>query len=148
MAEYLSTQLGERLREERDRLDLSQESAALLAGVTRAMWSRYERGAALPGSAALLRVLGQGFDVNYVLGGSRALSEGTLTSLETELLGYFRATDNEGRQSVVRMARMECGRLGSPENAYVVRPQTSSAVLLHEPHPDPHAQAKKKPPPR
>ena len=150
--EKLSTALGLRLREERERLSLSQADAALLGAVSREMWGRYERGA-MPSAEVLLRVQGHGIDVNYVLGGSRLLSEGTLTEDETQLLGYFRATDNDGRQSVLRLARMECSRLDEPTHAYVVRQQTSTAVQLHEPAPDPvtkpaRAPAAKKPPPR
>lgn len=141
--ENLTTALGLRLREERERLSLSQADAALLGAVSREMWGRYERGAT-PSAEVFLRVQGHGFDVNYILGGSRTLSEGTLTDLEQELLQYFRRTDNEGRQSVVRLARMECNRIGDAEHAYTVRPQTSSAVLLHDAPPP----AKKKPRPR
>lgn len=138
-----TSSVGDRLREERKRIGVSQADAGLLAGVSREQFSRYE-GGAMPGADVLVRLLGHGFDVNFVLGGSRTLSEDTLTDLEQELLQYFRRTDNEGRQSVVRLARMECNRIGDVEHAYTVRPQTSSAVLLHDAPP----RAKKKPPPR
>lgn len=141
------------MTEERKRLDITQADAALLAGVSRTMWGQYERDQAAPNAQTLVLLLGHGFDVNYVLGGSRLLSESTLTDEETQLLGYFRATDNDGRQSVLRLARMECSRLDEPTHAYVVRPQTSTAVQLHEPTPDPvtkpaRTPAAKKPPPR
>lgn len=122
---------------------MSQADAALLGSVTREMWGRYERGA-MPSAHVLLLVQGHGFDVNYILGGSRTLSESTLTEDEEELLRSYRSTDHEGRQAVLRMARMECSRMGEPTHAYAVKPQTSSAVLLHDAPPP----GKKKPPPR
>lgn len=141
--ENLTTALGLRLREERERLSLSQADAALLGAVSREMWGRYERGAT-PSAEVFLRVQGHGFDVNYILGGSRTLSESTLTEDEEELLRSYRSTDHEGRQAVLRMVRMECSRMSEPTHAYAVKPQTSSAVLLHDAPPP----AKKKPPPR
>ena len=133
--------VGERLREERKRIGVSQADAGGLAGVTREQFSRYE-GGAMPGGDVLVQLMSHGFDINYVLGGSRTFSEAALSEDETQLLGYFRATDNEGRQSVLRLARMECSRLAEPVDPYAVRPQTSSAVLLHDAPPSPT----KKPP--
>lgn len=136
--ENLTTALGLRLREERERLSLSQADAGLLGSVTREMWGRYERGA-MPSAEVLLRVQGHGFDVNYILGGSRTLSESTLTDDEAELVNDYRATDDEGRVSISRMARMERMRTAEPMHAYSIRTPTSSAVVAHD------APAKKKP---
>lgn len=105
-----SAQVGIRLREERARLDLSQESASVLAGVRREQWSRYESGA-MPGGEALLRLLGHGFDVNYILGGSRTIAPGAGSDTEAHLVADFRDTDNEGRAAITRTARLEADRV-------------------------------------
>lgn len=138
-----TSHVGDRLREERKRIGVNQADAGALAGVTREQFSRYE-GGAMPGADVLVRLMGHGFDVNYVLGGSRTFSELSLSDDEQELLRSYRSTDHEGRQAVLRMARMECSRMSEPTHAYAVKPQTSSAVLLHDAPPP----AKKKPPAR
>lgn len=108
----MTTHVGDRLREERLRIGVSQEDAALLCGVSRAMWGRYERAVSLPGASVLLHLIGHGFDLNYILGGSRTLSDSTLNDEETALLAAFRATDDEGRASALRAVNMERMRTG------------------------------------
>lgn len=66
-----SSQIGERLKEERQRLGLPQREMAQLSGVSREMWAKYEAGAE-PGAAALARLAAHGVDVLYVLTGTRA----------------------------------------------------------------------------
>lgn len=63
--------LSGRLREERQRLGLSQLQAAERAGVSREQWNRYEKRGATPGGDALERLAAQGFNVTYVLHGDR-----------------------------------------------------------------------------
>jgi transcriptional regulator with XRE-family HTH domain len=102
--------VGNRLREERHRLDITQADAALLCGVTREMWGRYERGA-MPSAHVLALLIGQGVDVNYILGGTRVIEvEGMLPSRERELLRSFREMDEEGRAAITRAAAMELQR--------------------------------------
>lgn len=60
-----------RLREERERLKLTQASAAEAVGVRREMWARYEAGTE-PGAGVLIRAVEAGFDVIYVLVGRRS----------------------------------------------------------------------------
>ena len=45
--------LGERMRESRKALQLSQDDVASRCGVSREMWGKYERGAAIPGGEVL-----------------------------------------------------------------------------------------------
>ena len=69
---HLSAQsFGGRLKEERERLGLSQQNAAELCGVRREMWGKYERDAAEPGARVLERFSAQGADVLYVLTGRK-----------------------------------------------------------------------------
>lgn len=67
----IDAQRGERLRQERDRLSLSQQSVADAVEVRREMWSKYESGAE-PGATVLSRAAQLGVDVLYVLTGTRA----------------------------------------------------------------------------
>lgn len=102
--------VGIRLREERQRLGIRQSDAALLAGVSREMWGKYERGS-VPSSTVLLALMGHGFDVNWVLGGTRVLAdESTLNEPEQRLIEDFRSTDDEGRAAIQRTARLEALR--------------------------------------
>ncbi len=70
-----SSLVGYRLREERERLGLKQSEIAELAGVSREMWGRYERGA-LPGSEVLIALASikspEKLDVLYVITGQRS----------------------------------------------------------------------------
>lgn len=70
---------GLRLREERERLQLSQIACAEGCGVRREMWGKYERGAAVPGVQVIARMgVELGADVLYLLLGRKepVLSEG------------------------------------------------------------------------
>ncbi|GAA5784679.1 helix-turn-helix domain-containing protein [Chitiniphilus shinanonensis] len=62
---------AERMRDERKRLGLGQAEAGAAAGVSREMWSKYERGAAVPGGDALVGFALAGADIQYVLTGRR-----------------------------------------------------------------------------
>lgn len=64
-----SVNIGERLREERKRLGLSQTDFAKLAGVHLNTQSRYEKGDREPDSSYLEALGKAGVDVNYVLFG-------------------------------------------------------------------------------
>ena len=99
--------VGIRLREERERIGITQADAALLAGCTREQWGRYERGANASADV-LLRLQGQGFDVNYILGGQRLMNaEATLTDEEAALLRCFRAARPEGKSALLRLGKSE-----------------------------------------
>lgn len=63
---HSDTQRGERIKEERTRLGLSQQQAADIAGVRREMWAKYEAGSE-PGAKALAGMAAAGVDVIYVL---------------------------------------------------------------------------------
>jgi len=62
---------GNRLREERTRLDLKQEDLALFGGVNRNTQGSYERGTRNPDTAYLAAVAALGVDVLYVVTGTR-----------------------------------------------------------------------------
>lgn len=147
MEKFLGAQ---RLRNERTRLGIGQGDAALLAGVSRNMWGAYERGLSSPGADVLMRLVGHGIDLNYVLGGSRTITTGTLSEPEEALFTDYRDTDDEGRAAITRTARMEAQRVRHtpppPGGNYPASPGTSTAVLLHETKAQPKPVKRKAPP--
>lgn len=130
--------IGHRLKEERERIGISQGDAALLAGVSRNSWGSYEREESVPGAGVLVALMGHGFDVNYILGGMRLLlDDDSLSERERELLNLFRATDNIGRDAIQRAATMEAmrSRQRGSLNVFAPRPMTATRVQAHEPPP-------------
>lgn len=71
MKETFSSEVGGRLREERDNAGLSQAELAVVAGVTREQIGRYERGTGTPGGEVLAALAAAHIDVMYVLTGNR-----------------------------------------------------------------------------
>ena len=89
---------GERLKEERERLGLSQAAAGAAAGVSREMWGKYERGA-MPGGEVILSLAGAGFDMAYLFTGARGAAP-SLSREESALLDNFRHCPPEGRACI------------------------------------------------
>lgn len=79
-----------RLKNERKRLGFNQASIAELCGISREIWGKYERGAAVPGGNVLCSFALNGANVQYILTGEN--SGGImLTRDELELVNHFRA---------------------------------------------------------
>lgn len=84
--------IGTRLKEERERLSLSQIDLATATGVERKTQANYEAGRSEPTAGYLARAAHLGFDISYVVLGVPAAS---LATEEQELLRRFRgATDD------------------------------------------------------
>ncbi|MBC3346544.1 helix-turn-helix transcriptional regulator [Pseudomonas sp. SWRI196] len=96
----LEKTLGERLREERDRLGINQNDFADIGGVKRNSQGNYENDRQRPDTAYLLAISKIGVDVMYVLFGRRDTATGTHTSIENEVLSCFRSL-SPGDQVVV-----------------------------------------------
>ncbi|MEG3080852.1 S24 family peptidase [Halomonas sp. 5021] len=64
--------IGERLKEERERIGLSQTALAQIGGVGKTTQIKYEKGASSPDSAYLSAVSDEGVDIFYVLKGHRS----------------------------------------------------------------------------
>jgi len=88
--------IGQRLKEERERIGLSQEQLGIVGGVKKLAQFRYENGDTYPNAQYLTEVVKIGIDVNYVLFGVRSNAE--LTSEEQQLLETFRAAPPVMRQ--------------------------------------------------
>ncbi len=80
--------IGERLREERHRLELSQPAFAEVGGVTKKTQMLYESGARAPDATYLAALAAAGVDVLYVLTGQRGGV--VLTPREQAMLGKYR----------------------------------------------------------
>lgn len=66
--------IGERLREERERVGISQTELGKIGGVVKKTQIDYEKGASAPNASYLAAVDGAGIDVLYVVTGRRGLN--------------------------------------------------------------------------
>ncbi|MDA7086523.1 helix-turn-helix transcriptional regulator [Pseudomonas sp. SA3-5] len=97
--------VGERLREERDRLGLNQTDFGIAAGVSRGTQKAYELESSSPDIRYLSTVQGMGVDVLYLLTGNRAAADGeSLSAGEAKVLEQYRSMTEESRASVERVA--------------------------------------------
>lgn len=64
--------IGERLREERERLGMNQSDFASIGALTKRALSRYENGERSPDAAFLAAIAVAGADVLYILTGQRS----------------------------------------------------------------------------
>jgi len=96
--------LGERLREERDRLGLNQEELGQIGGVNRNTQGKYEKGERSPDSDYMAAAAAAGVDVLYVLTGARATAaaEG-LSADEAKVLEQYRSLPDQDKASVARL---------------------------------------------
>jgi transcriptional regulator with XRE-family HTH domain len=96
--------LGDRLREVRKEMGLSQTELAEIGGVMRNSQGFYERGTRPPDAGYLEKIAGAGADVVYILTGIRAPGL-ALSPDEAALLDNFRACE-EVDQSALRQLAM------------------------------------------
>lgn len=75
------TGIGQRLRQERQRLKLSQSAMGTLGGVETNAQGNYESGARFPKADYLLRLIEAGLDITFVMTGTRSPNIGAFTSL-------------------------------------------------------------------
>ena len=96
---------SQRLKEERERLKISQDEAASLVGVSREMWGKYERGVADPAVSKVIDFGKSGADIPYILTGMRSQPfEGSLSHREAAVLDHYRNTDEVGRSAIEQTA--------------------------------------------
>jgi transcriptional regulator with XRE-family HTH domain len=89
---------GSRLKEERQRLKLSQTALATVGGVRKQAQLLYEKGERKPDSAYLVGIAKSGVDVLYLITGRR--SPALLSADEEWLLGQYRSLDATGRAAL------------------------------------------------
>ena len=81
--------IGDRLREERERLGMNQSDFAEAAGTTRKSQFNYETNERRPDAEYLAAAAVKGADVQYIVTGHR--SDTALTADEREVIALFRA---------------------------------------------------------
>ena len=91
-----------RLKEERERLKLTQAEIAERCGVSREIWGKYERGQAVPGGEVLFALAQIGADTQYILTGQRPGD--SLPNREAALVDNYRATDERGKRIIEQTA--------------------------------------------
>ncbi|WP_182852440.1 XRE family transcriptional regulator [Metapseudomonas otitidis] len=98
--------IGERLREERERLGFNQTAFGAIGGVLKQAQLKYEKGERFPDAAFLEGVAKVGVDVQYVVTGIR--STAALSADEEQLLSNFRAAP-----IAVKAVMMAAGQVGA-----------------------------------
>lgn len=104
---------GERLREERIRLGLSQPELAAACGVSRNSQINYEAEKNSPAISYFQHAADRGMDIAYVISGVRALPQNflkeeravfmELSAREEGVLSRFRRLDETGKRAVDQM---------------------------------------------
>jgi transcriptional regulator with XRE-family HTH domain len=97
--------IGNRLKEERERLTLTQPSLALACGTTKKTQIEYEKDKSPPKAPYLAKAASFGVDVAYVITGIR-LDNVAKTADELGFLRACRAMPNETARSAARAALM------------------------------------------
>lgn len=98
--------IGERLKEERERLGLNQTDFAALAGASKNTQYNYEKGERSPDSNYLAAAAAQGVDVLYVITGARTPQpSASFTAEETEFVHILRSMEESDRAVLSRTAR-------------------------------------------
>ncbi len=98
--------IGERLKEERERLGLNQTEFAALAGASKNTQYNYEKGERSPDANYLAAAAQQGVDVLYIVTGSRIpQSPESITAEEAGFVQLLRTMDESDRAILSRTAR-------------------------------------------
>ena len=93
--------IGSRLRQERERLGLSQKSFGEIGGVEANAQGKYENGDRAPKADYLSRVAARGVDVLYVLTGTRTPTlVDNLTQIEERVLVTYRGLHKDDQDAI------------------------------------------------
>jgi len=97
--------IGDRLREERERLRLSQAAFGEIGGVKANAQGKYESGERFPGADYLAAVAEAGIDVLYVVTGERKPTQSeSISAEEAGVLEHYRVLPEADRAAMARMA--------------------------------------------
>lgn len=100
--------LGRRLREERERLGLSQEAFGAVGGVRRVTQYLYEQGDRSPSLEYLVRVAAAGADFGFLVIGQKGKdASGRLCIDQDVLVAVYRLVDEFARDSQGRLLDLE-----------------------------------------
>ena len=96
--------IGSRLRQERERLGLSQKAFGEIGGVEANAQGKYESGDRAPKADYLSRVAVRGVDVLYVLTGQVTPTQlDNLSQVEEKVLGNYRVLQKEDQDAIHRL---------------------------------------------
>lgn len=95
---------GNRLKEQRKFLGLTQAQAAEKAGIERETWGKYERGVFMPSGDVLISFLSMGINVSKLFMDPTKKNEANPNEEETKLLECYRTTDSKGRAALMAVA--------------------------------------------
>lgn len=96
--------IGDRLREERERLGFSQPAFAALAGTTKKSQIDYEKGQTFPKANYLEVIAAEGADIQYIITGRRSKPITASNPREAALLDNYRHCAEEDRATIERVA--------------------------------------------
>lgn len=108
---------GDRLKEERERLGLSQTVFAERAGTTRKTQFNYETNARRPDTDYIALAIEIGVDVAYVLTGNRGFEAPSLDAAESALLDSYRRCSADAKIHLIQTAALLSAGLGSGSQA-------------------------------
>lgn len=112
---------GERLREERTRLGLTQPGLGEIGGVTKKTQMLYEGGERSPDANYLMAIAEEGADITYVLTGQRGVALAPVLSPEEKLmLEYFRDASREVRRAALGalLGAAQAGQIGGTHSQH------------------------------
>lgn len=116
----------ERLREERERLGLSQERFGAIGGVLKRAQIHYEKGERMPDASYLAAIADRGADVLYVLTGQRSSAMPAVDAAEQVLLDSYRRCGDPARQTLIQTAALLAAGVGAPAPSPSVAPETNA----------------------
>lgn len=96
--------IGERLREERERLGLNQEELGQRGGVNRNTQGKYEKSERSPDAVYLAGIAQHGVDVLYVVTGARQVRLDEMTGEGARLLALLSRIDPVDQAILLRTA--------------------------------------------
>lgn len=95
--------IGDRLHEERRRMNLTQTEMGKLGGVAYGTYANYEKGTRHPDAECLANLYQAGVDVLYIVTGVR--NNATLSNAETVLLEQFNRLDPKMQQAILALVQ-------------------------------------------
>jgi transcriptional regulator with XRE-family HTH domain len=120
--------IGERLREERERLGLSQPKFAEVAGTTKQTLFSWESGKTAPDAIQLSALVAIGVDALYILTGEYASEVASLPPDERVLLDSYRRCDAQARQHLIATgALLSAGMAAQALSSAAKKPSAKTA---------------------
>ena len=109
--------IGDRLREERERLGMNQEAFGAIAGVRKQAQLLYEKGERHPDAQYLAAIAAAGADVLYILTGRRSQAVAEVELLpprQRALLDNYEHSDEAGKRVIEGAAHLAAQSAHAP----------------------------------